>query len=248
MSRHTEPSLRDLEQIRERLRSLADPVRAEHSRRFFKTGPGEYGEGDRFLGIPVPVLRKVARDAAGLPIPETAALLRSPHHEERLLALLLLVRAYERGDAARRDEIFRLYLEHTAWVNNWDLVDTSAPHIVGRHLENGDRTLLRRLASSESVWERRIAILATLHFIRQGEFATTFEIGEVLLEDGHDLIHKAVGWMLREVGERDEAAEERFLRARYRRMPRTMLRYAIERFPPEKRQRYLRGEIEPQTE
>ncbi|HST61819.1 MAG TPA: DNA alkylation repair protein [Longimicrobium sp.] len=232
-----------LQPILDRLHELGDPAHAAFVQGYFRTGPGEYGEGDRFLGIRVPVLRKFVREYRGIALDDTAELLRSPWHEARLLAVLLLADAYARGTAQAREAIYRLYLGHTAYVNNWDLVDTSAPHIVGAHLEAGDRSVLEELARSESLWERRIAIMATQHFIRRGDFGTTLRIAEMLVEDGHDLIHKAVGWMLREVGNRDRAAEEAFLRRHHRRMPRTMLRYAIEKFPPELRQAYLRGEM-----
>lgn len=226
-----------------RLQALGTPEDAAFLQRFFRTGPGEYGEGDRFLGIRVPVLRGLVREHRGLPLADAAALLRSPWHEARLLALLLLVDAYGRATAEAREAIYRLYLENTRYVNNWDLVDSSAPHIVGAHLAEGDRSMLARLARSESLWERRIAMLATQHFIRRGDFGTALEVAEMLVDDGHDLIHKAVGWMLREIGNRDRAAEEAFLRRHHRTMPRTMLRYAIEKFPPELRRAYLRGEI-----
>ena len=229
--------------IEARLTELGKPADAAFLQGFFRTGPGEYGEGDRFLGIRVPVLRGLVREYRGLPLDDAAELLRSPWHEARLLALLLLVDAYARGTAEARDSIYRLYRDSTAYVNNWDLVDTSAPHIVGAHLEAGDRSELERLARSQSLWERRIAILATQHYIRRGEFETTLRIAELLVDDRHDLIHKAVGWMLREVGNRDRAAEEAFLRRHHRNMPRTMLRYAIEKFPPDERQRWLRGEM-----
>ncbi|HEX6042241.1 DNA alkylation repair protein, partial [Longimicrobium sp.] len=202
-----------------------------------------YGEGDRFLGIRVPAVRKLVREFRGTPLDEVAVLLRSAWHEARLTALLLLVDAYARGDAATREAVYRLYLSSTAFINNWDLVDTSAPHVVGAHLAEGDRTELERLARSASLWERRIAMLATQHFIRRGEFGTALRIAEMLVGDGHDLIHKAVGWMLREIGDRDRAAEEAFLRRHLRTMPRTMLRYAIEKFPPDLRRAYLKGTI-----
>jgi len=232
-----------LESLRARLGELADPEDARFLQRYFKTGPGEYGEGDVFIGIRVPVLRGLAREHGDLPLDDAAELLRSPVHEERLLALLILVRAHGRGTADRKREIHDLYLAHTRFINNWDLVDSSAEHIVGAQLWEGDRSLLDRLARSESVWERRIAIIATFHFIRRGHFGDTFRIAETLLDDRHDLIHKAVGWMLREAGKRDQAAEEAFLRAHHRRMPRTMLRYAIERFPEPLRKAYLRGDV-----
>ena len=229
-------------EITARLQQIGSAEDAQFLQRYFRTGPGEYGEGDRLLGIRIPALRGLVREYRGLP-PETAAeLLRSPWHEARLLALLLLGDAYARGDAATREAIYRTYLASTAYVNNWDLVDSSAPHIVGAHLETGDRAILDELARSDSLWERRIAILATQHFIRRGDFGTTMRIAEMLVGDRHDLIHKAVGWMLREVGNRDRAAEEAFLRRHCGTMPRTMLRYAIERFPPELRGAYMRGD------
>ena len=232
-----------IESIRARVRELADPEHARVLQGYFKTGPGEYAEGDVFAGIRIPVLRKLAREHADLPLEEAAELLRSPVHEERLLALLILVRAFQRGTAERRREIHDLYLAHTRFVDNWDLVDSSAEHLVGAQLWEGDRSPLERLARSDSLWERRIAIIATFHFIRRGDFCDTLRVAEVLLGDRHDLIHKAVGWMLREVGKRDQPAEEAFLRAHHRTMPRTMLRYAIEKFPEPLRQAYLRGEM-----
>jgi 3-methyladenine DNA glycosylase AlkD len=171
-------------------------------------------------------------------------LLVSPWHEARLLALLILVRAYDSGDEDKREAIYRLYLDHTACINNWDLVDSSAEHIVGRHLQERDRGVLYELARSSSIWERRIAIMATFRFVKAGSFNDTLGIADILLLDAHDLIHKAVGWMLREVGKRDLAAARAFLRVRYPRMPRTMLRYAIEKYPEELRKQYLRGDIE----
>lgn len=229
----------DVEQIRARLQALADPERAAHSARYFKTGPGEYGEGDRFLGIAVPPLRALARAAPPISPADAAELLRSPWNEERLVALLLLIRAYDAADATGREAIHRLYLEHARFVNNWNLVDSSAAALVGRHLDGGDTGLLDRLARSPLLWERRIAIVATLHFIRRGDFAPTLRIAALLLGDRHDLIHKATGWMLREVGKRDQPAAEEFLRAHAPAMPRTMLRYATERFPPELRRAYM---------
>jgi 3-methyladenine DNA glycosylase AlkD len=230
-------------QIVARLTELGDPGHARFVQGYFRTGPGEYGEGDRFLGIRVPTLRRLAREHRGLPLADAAELLRSPWHEARLLALLILADGYGRADEAGREAIYRLYLENTRLINNWDLVDSSAPQVVGAHLEGRDQAPLEALARSELLWERRIAIIATQHFIRKGDFATTLRIAEILVHDPHDLIHKAVGWMLREVGNRDRAAEEQFLRRHCRTMPRTMLRYAIERFPPELRERYMRAEV-----
>lgn len=231
------------QEIQERLRALGDPQQARLLQRYFKTGPGEYGEGDIFVGMRVPQVRRLAKEYRSLSLSETVRLLQSPIHEARLMALLILIHAYTRGDAAVRDRIYGEYLSNTRFINNWDLVDISAGHIVGAHLKNGGRERLRALAESEMLWERRIAVMATSYFIRQGEFDETLLITGLLLRDPEDLIHKAVGWMLREVGKRDLAVEESFLRANYRLMPRTMLRYAIEKFPEGLRRRYLRGEI-----
>jgi len=230
--------------VRARLRPLAGARIAEASRRYFKTGPGEYGHGDRFLGIRVPTLRKVAREFRAAPVNVALALLRSPWHEERALALLMLASRYERGTAAEQQRIYEQLLKHVPkHVNNWDLVDSSAPYIVGAHLVERDRAVLFELARSPHLWERRVAIVATLWFIRRGSFDDTLAIAELLLDDQEDLIHKATGWMLREVGNRDRAAAERFLRRHCSRMPRTMLRYAIEKLPPRTRRAYLTGSI-----
>lgn len=207
--------------------------------RFFKTAPGEYGAGDRFLGIRVPALRKLAAAHASLSLGEIRQLLSSPWHEARLLALLLLVRQFARGGQEERERIYRLYMRFRARVNNWDLVDCSAEHIIGAHLRAGNRDRLLRLAKSRSVWDRRMAILATFHYIKRGEFDDTLRLARVLRDDPHDLIHKAVGWMLREVGKRNRAVEDAFLKRHASRMPRTMLRYAIERFPERVRRQYL---------
>lgn len=231
-------------EIQKIARTLGDANIAAHSQRFFKTGPGEYGEGDVFRGIRVPVLRKLARKYRQLPRTEVLTLLTSAYHEDRLLALLILVQAFARGDDPAKHTIYQTYLGHTQWINNWDLVDASAHKIVGPYLERRDREPLYVLAQSASLWERRIAIIATLHYIRLGQFGDTLAIAKILLCDPEMLIHKAVGWMLREVGKRDREVEETFLRSHYRVMPRTMLRYAIERFPEPTRQAYLKGTIE----
>jgi 3-methyladenine DNA glycosylase AlkD len=225
--------------IERALRAGRDPLLATHHLRFFKCGPGEYGEGDAFLGVAVPPLRALSKRYKSVELPEAVALLQSKWHEVRLLALMILVHQYERGDDAGREAIYRAYLANTNRINNWDLVDVSAHKIVGVHLRDRDRAPLLALAKSESLWERRIAIIATLDFIRQDDFADTLRIAEALLSDRHDLIHKASGWMLREVGKRDQAVLERFLRKHARVMPRTMLRYAIERFPEELRAKYM---------
>lgn len=224
--------------IEARLRSLADATIAEGHLRFFKCGPGQYGEGDAFLGINVPTLRTLSKEFTPAPVADLIVLLQSRWHEARLLALMILVRKYER-ETEVRDEIYRRYLANTPRINNWDLVDASAPNIVGAHLLEGHRAPLYALARSESLWERRIAIVATQHFIRHDDFDDTLRIAEILLDDRHDLIHKASGWMLREAGKRDRALLERFLRKHAKRMPRTMLRYAIERFPPKLRAQYM---------
>jgi len=230
-------------ELEKELSSLEDSHTASFLKRFFKTGPGEYGEGDLFRGIRVPVLRKLAKEYQSLTLAETEVLLRSSYHEDRLLALLILVRACLRGDDAVKEKAFDLYLKNTQFINNWDLVDSSAAQIVGAFLWDKNRDVLYRLARSSDLWERRIAIIATFHFIRRCEFTETLKIAEILLAAREDLIHKAVGWMLREVGNRNMNIEEGFLRNHHKRMPRVMLRYAIEKFPEPKRQQYLRGEI-----
>lgn len=232
--------------IRRELRSRANPARTRLLARYFKTGPKEYGAGDRFIGITVPQTRAIACRYRDLPADDIAALLSSPVHEERLCALLMLVDRYERGDDATKDRVYRFYLKNTRRINNWDLVDLSAPRIVGAHmLRTGDQGgRLLRLARSPNLWERRIAVLATFAFIGAGRHIPSFNVARVLLDDEQDLIHKAVGWMLREVGKRiGQETEEEFLHRQYRRMPRTMLRYAIERFPRRLRQAYLTGRI-----
>ena len=229
--------------IKKKLRNLGSRKQAEVSQRFFKTGPGEYGEGDVFWGIKVPVLRKLAKEFVDLTLKEVETLLASEIHEARLLALLILVRRFGRGDDSIRAAIYDLYLKNTPFVNNWDLVDLSAHHIVGPYLADQSRAPLYRLAESKSLWERRMAVIATFHYIKNGEFSDTLKISKMLLSDTEDLIHKAVGWMLREIGKRHLQTEEKFLKKHYLKMPRTMLRYAIEKFPQAHRQRYLNGQI-----
>lgn len=229
--------------LRRELRAEADADDAVHLQRFFKTGPGQYGEGDRFLGVRVPVLRRLARDYRTLPADDALALLQSRWHEERLLGLLLLVGIYQRGLGDDKQAVYDAYLAHTRHINNWDLVDASAEHIVGPHVSPHRLDVLERLARSPDLWERRIAMLATFHWIKQGQFAPALRIATLLLADRHDLIHKAVGWMLREIGKRDRAVEKAFLQEHYRAMPRTALRYAIEHFPEPERRRYLAGEM-----
>lgn len=229
----------NLSTIRTQLRQLASAEQAVIARRFFKTGPGEYGEGDQFLGLKVPQVRGLVRPCDVLQEEDVLALLHSGFHEERLLALLCLVRRFERGDDKSRTRVFDLYLKNTRWINNWDLVDTSAPHIAGAWLLDKDRSILRKLAKSKSLWERRISVLATQTFIRHRQFADTIEIVHSLLGDSHDLMHKACGWMLREVGNRDVKVLETFLAEHVCAMPRTMLRYAIEKLPEKQRKAWL---------
>ena len=229
--------------IRKELESLGDPRQAAILQRFFKTGPGEYGEGDVFRGIRVPVVRKLAGKYRHLSLTDTTRLLQSPCHEDRLLALFILIQRYYGGGRVTKDAIHRLYLDHAGSVNNWDLVDATAPHLLGHYLRDRGKEPLTRLAASGILWERRMAIRATFAFIKQGDFDETFRIAQILLNDPEDLIHKAVGWMVREVGKREVNAAEAFLRTHYRKMPRTMLRYAIERFPEGARQAYLKGTV-----
>jgi 3-methyladenine DNA glycosylase AlkD len=210
---------------------------------FFKTGKGEYGEGDVFAGLKVPTQRKLAGEFRDLSLTDLKILLNSPVHEERLISLFILVDKYERGDDQEKKVIFSFYLKNRKGINNWDLVDLSAPKIIGKHLLNKNNSLLFKFAVSKNLWERRIAVLSTYEFIRNSDFQTTLKIAELLLEDEHELIHKAVGWMLREIGKRDLQAEEKFLKIHYNKMPRTMLRYAIEKFPETKRKKYLQGKI-----
>lgn len=226
--------------ISARLQLLGDPERARLLQRYFKTGPGEYAAGDVFIGLTVPAVRSLLKEYRNLMPAEVLPLLASGIHEERLFALLALVRCFDKGDSAVREQIYALYLANTGSINNWDLVDCSAPTIVGGYLLERNKEPLYSLARSESLWERRIAILATFAFIRYNQFDDSLAIGKMMLTDREDLIHKAAGWMLREVGKRDQPVAEEFLRCHCRVMPRTMLRYAIERFPAEKRQMYLR--------
>lgn len=233
------PGKQTTAQIRQLLRASARPEHAEVLKRFFKTGPGEYGEGDQFLGLRVPAIRRVVRESDGLALSGVLSLLRSKYHEERLLALLILVRRFERGAAAERARLFDTYLAHREFINNWDFVDGSAPQILGGWLLDRPRDLLYELAASANVWERRMAVLATFTFIRQGQFEDLLRLVEGLLSDRHDLIHKACGWMLREAGKRDRRVLTNFLERHAARMPRTLLRYAIEKLPPRARSRWM---------
>ena len=230
-------------EVQKRLKKLGDPEHAAVGQRFFKTGPGEYGEGDKFLGIRMPVLRELAGEFRDLPVSESEILLHSPFHEERMLAILILIHNFKKKDGKACKYIYELYLKSTEYINNWDLVDVSAAHIVGAYLIHKSKRPLYRLARSKNLWERRVAIMATFHYIKHHEFSETLKIAQILLTDPHELIHRATGWMLREIGKRDIESEEAFLKEHYKKMPRTMLRYAIEKFPEGKRQGYLNGKV-----
>ena len=228
-----------LADLRKELSAAADPERAKNLTWFFKTGKGQYGHGDKFIGITVPVIRRIAHRYLGLPLEEVGKLLNSPIHEHRFAAIEILVAKYKGNERA----VYDFYLKNTRYVNNWDLVDTSAPYIVGAHLLTRPRRVLYKLARSGSLWERRIAMVSTMMLIRAGQIEDTFAIAKILLSDDHDLIHKAVGWMMREAGKRDAPALLRFLEQHYDQMPRTALRYAIERFPAAERKKMLAGEF-----
>jgi len=229
--------------VRKKLQQLGSEEKANVLQRFFKTGPGEYGEGDVFIGVGVPELRKLVKEYPDITLKESVQLLRSLIHEERMLALLILVDKYSKGNESVKKKIYKLYLQNTTYINSWDLVDSSAHHIVGDFLMDKNKDPIYRLATSKSLWERRIAILSTFHFIKHNNYSETLKISKILLTDEQDLIHKVVGWMLREIGKRDIFIQEIFLKKHYKRMPRTMLRYAIEKFPEPKRQKYLKGDF-----
>ncbi len=233
-----------LTQLRKELKSHAQPERAKFHARFFKTGPGEYGEGDKFLGLPVPKTRKVARQFRELSFVNIEKCLASKWHEERFAGLLILVDQFKRAkDEKTQKTIYQFLIKHVNSMNNWDLVDTIVHHIIGVYLFERDRKLLYQYVKSKSLWKRRIAIISTYYFIKEKDFDDTLALAEILLHDKEDLIHKAVGWMLREVGNRDRKTEEAFLKKHYKTMPRTMLRYAIEKFPETLRKKYLHGKI-----
>jgi 3-methyladenine DNA glycosylase AlkD len=223
------------------LKAAADPVRAVHSAGYFRTGKGQYGEGDVFLGIAVPTLRKIALKYRSLTMPDLQRLLESKIHEHRAAALEVLVAQYERGEKKTREGIVTFYLKSTNHINNWDLVDASSRPILGEHLKTHPRKVLKQLAKSKNLWERRIAMVSTMTLVWAGELDDAFQIAEVLLDDEHDLIHKAVGWVLREAGRKDRKRLVAFLEAHYARLPRTALRYAIEHFVPEQRKKMLTG-------
>ncbi|MGD2029464.1 MAG: DNA alkylation repair protein [Desulfobacterales bacterium] len=228
--------------IRIKLQQLGSEEKASILQRFFKTGPGDYGDGDVFIGVKVPELRKLVKEYQDITLDTVKQLLSSLIHEERMLALLILIDKYSKGNDTVKKKIYELYIQNTKFINSWDLVDSSAHHIIGDFLLNKSKAPIYRLATSKSLWERRIAILSTFRFIKQGNYSETLKISKILLTDEQDLIHKAVGWMLREIGKRHISTEETFLKKYYKQMPRTMLRYAIEKFPESKRQKYLRGD------
>jgi 3-methyladenine DNA glycosylase AlkD len=226
-------------EIKRELKKLADPIRAKASLRYFKTGKGEYGEGDKFLGISCPNMRKIAKQFNDSPISEIQEMLTSPYHEFRQVALFILVNKFQKVDKTKQKEIYNFYLSQTDRINNWDLVDLSAHKIVGAYLFERDKNILYKLAKSKNIWDRRIAIVATFYFISKGRLDDTFKIAERLLKDDHDLIHKAVGWALREAGKRDRARLVKFLNENRLKMSRTTLRYAIEKFSPAERKKCL---------
>ena len=228
----------------EEIRSLADKERGLHSKKFFKTGKGEYGYGDIFLGVRTPQIRSIAKKIISISTSEMKTLIKSKYHEERLLGLIILANKYSKDkDEKVRNQLYKIYVSSFKYVNNWDLVDVTCPHVIGKHLMDKERSILYSWARSEDLWTKRIAIVSTHWFIRKNDLDDTFKIAEILLNDEHDLIHKAVGWMLREAGKRDLEKEEIFLKKHYKNMPRTMLRYSIEKFPEPKRQKYLKGTI-----
>ena len=230
--------------VRGEIRALANKQIAKNSLRFFKTGKGEYGHGDLFLGVKVPKIRLIAKKHTDISITEMKNLICSKYHEERLLGLIILVNKYSKNkDRKTRNQLYKIYVSSFKYINNWDLVDVTCLHVIGKHLMDRDRSILYSWAKSDDLWTRRIAMISTFWFIRKNDLDDTFKIAEILLNDEHDLIHKAVGWMLREAGKRDIEKEEIFLKKHYRTMPRTMLRYAIERFPEPNRQKYLKGTI-----
>ena len=232
-----------MKQINKDLKKVANSDRAKISASFFKTGEGQYSEGDVFVGIMAPEMRKIAQKYSGLSLPKIQELLNSKINEYRWIALVILDKKYKKANKEEKENIFNFYLANTNGINNWNLVDISAPHIVGNYLlKKKDREILYELAKSENLWERRIAIVSTFAFIRVGELNDTLRVSKILLEDKHNLIHKAVGWMLREVGKKDRKVLEKFLKKNYLCLPRTTLRYAIERFPKGERKRWLRNE------
>ena len=229
----------DSNAVKRELKKISAPEKARASAWFFKTGKGEYGYGDVFYGVTVPEQRKIAGKFADLPLAEIGKLLKNKVHECRLTALFILVGKFKKAKTIEQNKIAKFYIAHKKYINNWDLVDSSAPYILGRYFLDKDKEILYKLARSKSLWDRRIAVLSAGGFIRENRFEDVLRISEILLGDKHDLVHKAVGWMLREVGKRSAETEEKFLKKHAGAMPRTMLRYAIEKFSSEKRKYYL---------
>ena len=232
-----------LKKIKAKLKANANSKKAKILQSFFKTGIGEYAQGDIFLGVTVPKTREIAREFIDLQKNDIRELLKSKYHEQRLLALLIMVEQFKGANQTQRSQLYKIYIKNTKYINNWDLVDLTAPKIIGEFLTKSNRQILYQFALSDKLWEKRISIIATFCFIKNNDFKDTLKISRILLNDAHDLIHKAVGWMLREVGKRDLTAEEAFLKKYYKQMPRTMLRYAIEKFPQDKRLAYLKSQI-----
>lgn len=230
-----------LNEIKNELKGLGDAERANHGERFFKTGKGEYGEGDKFIGVTVPSQREVAKKFKHIPLAEVFELMKSEIHEHRLTALFILVDKYKKADFKTKKQILDFYLANLKYVNNWDLVDSSAHKIVGEYLLKypEERDILYKLARSNHLWSKRVAIISTFTLIRDKQFDDALKIAEILLKDGHDLMHKAVGWMIREIGNRDHAMEKKFLDKYFKCMPRTMLRYAIEKLPSAEKSFYM---------
>jgi len=233
------------ENIEFQIKKLANPAKAKILTKFFKTEPGQYGAGDKFLGLTVPQTRKIANQFDNLPINQISTLIHSPFHEIRLATLLILIKQFEKSAPKNQKNIYHFYLKNIRSINNWDLIDLSAPKIIGAYIfkHTNKKSTLIQLAKSKNLWEKRIAMLATYTFIKNNQFTLTLKLAKILISDDHDLIHKAVGWMLREVGNRNQKVEETFLKKNYKKMPRTMLRYAIEKFPPPLRHLYLKGKI-----
>ena len=246
-----------LEELQKKIKSFADPEKAKILQRFFKTGKGQYGEGDIFFGLVVPIQREISKSFTDLSLVDLQKLIKSKIHEERMITLFILIQKYKKarlrqeataGESsvakamageAEKKKYFDFYLKNVKYINNWDLVDLSAPNIVGDYLSDKPRKILYEMAKSEHLWTKRVSILATFIFIKNNDFKDSLRIAQILIHDEHDLIHKAVGWMLREVGKRDLAVLDEFLQDKYHKMPRTMLRYAIEKMEEKKRKKYL---------
>jgi len=234
-----------LSKLEKELKKLSDPKRAKETQRYFKTGPGQYGEGDIFIGLTMGQQRQIAKKFHDFSIGNIQELLNSKEHEKRMIGLVIMVGRFSKADDKDRKFLFDLYLKNSKRINNWDLVDISSPHIVGRYLLNKrkERKILYKLAKSKNLWEKRISIISTAAFIRESQLDDTFKISKMLLSDTHDLMHKAVGWMLREAGKKDEKRLKAFLKKNYDSIPRTTLRYAIERFEEGERKKWLKKEI-----